>query len=224
MGVFLCSTSLTFQKNTILIEYTIKDTGERLGKTKKNNMENNYIIRSKQTAKSNFIMIPNSIARSKTLTMDERGILIFLLSLPENWVVRKGQVQEQMVGMGRVRYEKAFSTLEEKGYIVKVQHFKGNLKNGVTYIVYESPVTQVSDLPENRCAGKPTHRKTDESETEVLQIQTTTNTKNTNTEIKKKNSSVVSSIRTSMEIEEIPSYLKEPSPEIIQYLKDRGYE
>jgi len=178
-------------------------------------MSENNIVRSKTTAQGKFTMIPNHICRSQNLTMDERGLLIYLLSLPENWMVRKTQVQTQMVGMGRNRYEKAFSSLEKQGYILKIQHFKGNLKSGITYVVYENPVTQVSGAPETR-----------EVENRRVENLHTTNTDNTKTEViktnNKNNNNNSSSTSSSTGEFDIPLYLLEPSNEINELLKQKG--
>ncbi len=118
-------------------------------------MENiGQIVRSKKTGKSRYTPINNDILQSSQLTCEEKTILIYLLSLPEDWVVYKTVIWQKM-NIGRNRFNSHWKGLVEKGYIVSVRVIdtKSNLIKGWNHIVYEEPVlseqriNQSSDLP-----------------------------------------------------------------------------
>ena len=118
-------------------------------------MENTgQIVRSKKTGKSRYTPISNEILQSKILTPEEKSILVHLLSLPEDWIVYKTIIWQEM-NMGRHRFNSNWKTLVEKGYIVSIRviDINTNLVKGWNHIVYEEPVQaeirtdQSSDLP-----------------------------------------------------------------------------
>jgi hypothetical protein len=118
-------------------------------------MENiGQIVRSKKTGKSRYTPINNDILQSSQLTCEEKTILIYLLSLPEDWVVYKTVIWQKM-NIGRNRFNAHWKGLVEKGYIVSVRVIDAetNLVRGWNHIVYEEPVLtecrtdQSSDLP-----------------------------------------------------------------------------
>jgi hypothetical protein len=104
------------------------------------------ILRSRKNGKSKYTAINNDILQSKTLTAQEKSILVHLLSLPENWVVYKGLIWKDM-NMGREQFNKHWKGLIEKGYIISVRMIdtETNLVKGWNHIVYEEPI-----LPEER--------------------------------------------------------------------------
>ena len=107
------------------------------------------ILRSKKNGKSRYTPISNDILQSETLTPEEKSILVHLLSLPENWVVYKGQIWKNM-NIGRDRFSKHWNGLVEKGYIISIRMIdkESNLIKGWNHVVYEEPV-----LAENRIDG-----------------------------------------------------------------------
>ena len=119
-------------------------------------MENiGQIVRSKKTGKSRYTPINNDILQSSQLTCEEKTILIYLLSLPEDWVVYKTIIWQKM-NIGRNRFNAHWKGLVDKGYIVSVRVIDTatNLVRGWNHIVYEEPVLtesrseQSSELPE----------------------------------------------------------------------------
>jgi len=100
------------------------------------------IVRSKKTGKSRYTPISNEILQSKTLTAEQKSILVHLLSLPEDWVVYKTEIWKEM-NIGRDRFNKAWSHLVELGYIysIKIIDSQSNLIKGYNHIVYEEPLS-----------------------------------------------------------------------------------
>ena len=113
-------------------------------------MENTgQIIRSKKTGKSRFTPVSNEILQSKTLSCEEKSILVHLLSLPEDWVVYKTLIWQDM-NIGRGRFNTAWSGLVDKGYIIsmRVIDTNTNLVRGWNHLVVEEPVqSEVSEIP-----------------------------------------------------------------------------
>lgn len=114
-------------------------------------MENTgQIVRSRKTGKSRYTPINNDILQSKTLTPEEKSILVHLLSLPEDWVTYKTVIWEDM-NIGRDRFNKHWKGLVDKGYIVSIKYIKPNGQfGGYNHVVYEEPVLPVHQVTENQ--------------------------------------------------------------------------
>jgi len=110
------------------------------------------ICRSKKNAQSRYTIIDNAILQSWELTPEEKSILIYLLSMPENWIVIKSKLISDS-NIGRDRFNRAWKGLQEKGYVlsVRVIDAKTNQIKGWNHIVYEQPVlsetTPILDTP-----------------------------------------------------------------------------
>jgi hypothetical protein len=112
------------------------------------------IVRSNKTGKSRYTPISNDIIQSKTLSIEERGVLIYLLSLPENWAIYKKYIWKD-INIGRDKFNKVWKSLVEYGYITTEKVFDGNtnLITGYNHIVYEEPVILTignTDIQEHR--------------------------------------------------------------------------
>lgn len=106
------------------------------------------IIRSKKNGKSRYTAVSNSIIQDNTMTLDERMTLIYLLSLPEDWIVYKTEIWKRM-NVGRDRFYKIWKVLEERGYIIseKQTNSLGQII-GYNHVVYEEPNT-TQEQPKN---------------------------------------------------------------------------
>jgi len=107
------------------------------------------IVKSKET--KNFAVIPNKLLRDENLSLKAKGLLCLLLSLPDDWAVYKGQLQ-QFSSDGRDATINAFNELVDKGYIIGIKRIneKGQF-DGWDYVVYsESTVSNIKNpIPEN---------------------------------------------------------------------------
>ena len=74
------------------------------------------ICRSKKNAQSRYTMIDNAILQNWEMSTEEKAILIYLLSMPENWVVLKTKLISDC-NIGRDRFNRAWKALQEKGYV-----------------------------------------------------------------------------------------------------------
>lgn len=101
-------------------------------------METGNIV--KQHFPENFVRIHNSIARNPHLTLKAKGLLLVIMSLPDNWTIHISQLPD-FCEESKTAVRTAFKELEKKGFILSVDmrdastgRFKG--KNYMAY--YES--------------------------------------------------------------------------------------
>jgi hypothetical protein len=137
------------------------------------------ILRSRKNGKTRYTAISNDILQSKTLTPQEKSILVHLLSLPETWIVYKGLIWKEM-NMGREQFNKHWKGLVEKGYVLSIRMIdkETNLVKGWNHVVYEEPVLhedgidQSSDLPNLGQSENPSLNKEDieESNNEIKEL------------------------------------------------------
>jgi hypothetical protein len=127
------------------------------------------IVRSKKTGKSRYTPINNDILQSEVLTPEEKTILVYLLSMPEDWVVNKSQLIE-WANFGRDSVNVAWKGLIEKGYVVSVRVIdtKTHQFRGWNHVVYEEPVLdeteQQPDLLKTRKSESPKLGKSESRE------------------------------------------------------------
>ena len=72
-----------------------------------------------------FTVIPNTLAQNKELSYDARGLLIELLSRPENWVVHKTQLISSDCGITIIN--RIFKELKDKGFL-KIENIRSDNK------------------------------------------------------------------------------------------------
>ena len=179
-------------------------------------MTTGNIVRSKKTGKDRYTPISTHLIQNETLTSDAKIILIYLLSLPSDWVVRKGWVEKRMLGMSRRKFNDAFKMLVELSYIHQHQQYRGNIKNGFNYVVYEEPTSELpnSDLP---TSGEPVSVNRERSTTKYTETKYT-NTNNTDTKETIKNNKIQNielNNRTNTHTREVePISLFELTPEL----------
>lgn len=78
------------------------------------------IIRSVNTSKHNFTPISNTLIRNKTLSLSAKGLIIFIVSLPEDWTIYKSWVQKEL-GLGRFQFDRIWKECIEAGYIKTIK-------------------------------------------------------------------------------------------------------
>jgi hypothetical protein len=139
-------------------------------------MNTGQIVRAK--SERDFTMLSNKLLQDCNITIEEKGLLVYLLSLPTDWVLYKKSLPEKtMESKGTI--DRVFKQLQEKGYIlsVKVIDPKTKVFKGWNHIVYEEPTLTESDIKE-----EPRSTKADVGQSMPIQIHTNTNTNiNTNT-------------------------------------------
>lgn len=92
-----------------------------------------------------YYITPNEIAQSKTLTFEERGLLIYLLSLHPDANITVEHIWKQGCGgKGREYTRKLMVSLEQKGYVARVKTQDKQTGTWATdTIVSEVPITEI---------------------------------------------------------------------------------
>jgi hypothetical protein len=101
-------------------------------------MNTGQIIKSRTTER--FTTLPNDVIKSKELSLSEKGLLSYLLSLPADWVIYKQNLYNSLPDKeGTI--DKTFKALQNKGYIISVRvHDKNTGKFiGWNHVVYDIP-------------------------------------------------------------------------------------
>jgi hypothetical protein len=120
-----------------------------------------------------YTIIPNEVLQDPNISARAKGLLCYILSLPSNWVIYKGELHKHFKE-GRDAIANAFTELVDNGYILGTQLLQGEdgKFRGYNYIVY--PVAQQKQpLTEKPITVKPI--------TVNPQLQTKHSTKETNT-------------------------------------------
>lgn len=116
-------------------------------------MANQTVYRSSH--KRNYTVIGNQLVSSADLSWKAKGILIYLLSKPEDWVTRLDDIVKHSTD-GRASVLSGLKELKQKGYLEKVRitdQKTGQVTHWET-IVHESPIATSPDV-ENRHSGNP---------------------------------------------------------------------
>lgn len=100
----------------------------------------NMIRRSKHT--SNFTTLPNELVNDTSLSADELGMALYLLSKPPEWVVVPGELRKRF-NCGRDKIRRILNGLEKAGYLVRVKKFtKEGRFAKVDFEVFDVPQTE----------------------------------------------------------------------------------
>lgn len=108
----------------------------------------------KNKTAGNYICVSQVITHDHGLSLVERGLLLTLLSLPDNWHLTVKGLQ-QILPDGKDRITNALNGLIDKGYVTKEQE-RGEAGKFATNIleVHDSPMTG-NPVAENPPAAKP---------------------------------------------------------------------
>lgn len=100
--------------------------------------------------KSNFTIIDNGFVNDKNLSLKGKGLMLYLLSKPDDWQVFSNEIVKNSKD-GKASVAKALKELEELGYIER--EFKrgesGDFIGGYNYCVYETSIKAIENNKEN---------------------------------------------------------------------------
>ena len=101
-------------------------------------MNTGQIIKSRTTER--FTTLPNEVIKSKDLSLEDKGLLSYLLSLPSDWVIYKQNLYNSLPDK-KGTIDRSFKSLQKKGYIlsVKVHDQKTGRFIGWNHVVYDIP-------------------------------------------------------------------------------------
>lgn len=123
--------------------------------------------------RTNFTMISNVGLRDKNLSFKAKGLLAYMLSLPDDWVFYESEITKHAVD-GKHSVRAGLQELEDNDYLIKNQSRDNTGKfSSVEWILHDEP------LSENRSTEKPTTDKpqTDNPITENQPLLNTDSTK-----------------------------------------------
>ena len=128
------------------------------------------IVRAEK--RKSYTRVSNSIFRDPRLNATSAGLLMYMLSKPDDWVFYKKNLQD-MTGLGRDALEKNLKALERAGYLTRGGMIRGPTGAFVSadWTVYEESVIPWTDMPGTvhpdtgrPCSGKPHAGKPDTRE------------------------------------------------------------
>lgn len=94
------------------------------------------IIRTPKTKE--YFSVSNKLAQDARLSFEARGVLLYLLSKPSDWIVQFSDVEKEG-NIGREKRQKIFAELETAGYFERIEkREKGRFD--YDYRVHEMPV------------------------------------------------------------------------------------
>ncbi|WP_334328419.1 helix-turn-helix domain-containing protein [Companilactobacillus sp. HBUAS59699] len=112
------------------------------------------IVRAKR--KTNFTIIGNTGLKDKRLSLKAKGLLAYMLSLPDDWTFYETELMEHSKD-GRDSVRKGLQELEKSGYLVRFQKREGKGKFGPKdWKVYDEPdISTISPQTENPSTDNP---------------------------------------------------------------------
>lgn len=123
-------------------------------------------IKKRRTSES-FTIIPNETLQDTSLSFEAKGLLSIILSLPDDWIIRKEWMRKQCPSCGRDRLDRILKELQQVGYMTKeLKHDENGKLAGYDWIIYDLKQPQASDsktstgalktrTPANTDDGKP---------------------------------------------------------------------
>ena len=102
-------------------------------KSKRSNKSSKTILR--QAHKKSFTVITNALAQDNSLSLRARGLMLYLLSLPDDWKIHINH----LVSILKEGREQVTATLQELKRAKYIHHHKMGFKEGWEYFVFESP-------------------------------------------------------------------------------------
>ena len=114
------------------------------------------IIRSKQNRTDPFVMIDQRIAEDETLSWGAKGLMSYLLGLPDDWQIRVADLVHHSRD-GKTAVRSALRELEAHGYIVRerLTDPRTGRFTGTRLTVYEQPQSQHRPPPSDDQGGPP---------------------------------------------------------------------
>lgn len=124
------------------------------------------VIRHGPSPEDHYSLTPNGLARDPALSLQAKGLYVYLRSHREGWEMSTERIGEAL-GIGRNTVSKYAAELEDAGYLVRENvHDERGLFSGVAYILNTSPLHKNTDNgkmphPVNAARGESVqHKKT----------------------------------------------------------------
>jgi hypothetical protein len=112
--------------------------------------QKSYFVRAKHDKENPYVMVSKSMFRDKAISLKAKGLLGYLLCLPDSWKVNPKQVAEYLE-IGREQVYSGVKELIEAGYCRVVQEKENGKFSNSNYEFSENPIFKKC-LP---CTGFP---------------------------------------------------------------------
>lgn len=110
--------------------------------------------RSPHDKENPYAQISRDLIRDQSISPNCRWLLIYLLSMSDNWVIKIEQLVNHCKGfLGRDKIYKVVQEACDAGYMQRHDHKKGNLRRCVYYVSETASFKKSFRLPENQEAG-----------------------------------------------------------------------
>lgn len=98
------------------------------------------IIRSVNSTPNQYTPLSNKLLQDARLSLDTRGLMAFLLSLPNDWIIYKENVQKQ-IGYGKKKMDRIWSEAKKYGYIISEKSRNPNGTWSYSYTLTDAPLS-----------------------------------------------------------------------------------
>lgn len=103
-------------------------------------MSDTKFLRTKKDR--NYTVIDNTFIRDDSLSWRAKGVMTYLLSLPEDWEISMAEIQRHGTE-GRDAFRKIIKELEEHGYLKRMKLKSGEGRfTGIKYHIIENPILE----------------------------------------------------------------------------------
>jgi hypothetical protein len=100
------------------------------------------IIRSVESTPNNFTALSNKLLQNNNLSLDTRGLLCYLISLPQDWIIYKENIQKQL-GFGRKKMDRIWAEAKSFGYLKSEKFRESNGTWNYIYTITDVPLSTV---------------------------------------------------------------------------------
>ena len=110
--------------------------------------------------KKAFTVIFNEVAQHDSLSMEARGLLLLMHSMPKDWKFNQVWLQNNCPNCGREKLKRMLKELEEHGYLVRTPKKNGHMMAGHDWKIYHHsihttpPETYEPPHPESKPTGR----------------------------------------------------------------------
>ncbi len=106
-------------------------------------MNKTKIIRSAKSSKYNFTPIANHLINNPSIGLDTLGLICYLVSLPEDWIIYKENVQKTILqrGHGEHKFNRIWKEAKDNGYIIQKKFRRDDDKYDYSYTVSDNILT-----------------------------------------------------------------------------------
>jgi hypothetical protein len=98
-----------------------------------------HIVRTEHDKHHTYVVVSTALAQDEHLSFAARGMLLYLLSKPDDWQVRMGDL-ERASSLGEKGTRALFAELEAQGYAVRTRSRDSGGRWRYETVIYEAPV------------------------------------------------------------------------------------